>query len=249
MAAPHVAGVAALYLSGDPAAPPNVVHAALVNNASVNRLSSIGTGSPNRLLYSIFGSAPPSDAPPTATFTFSCSGLTCTFNGSGSIDDAGIAGYAWTFGDGQTGTGSVVSHAFASTGTYTVQLTVTDTAGQSDSEAKSVTVSGGGAAPCTSCTLYTGTLSGFGDVDIHPNGTYYFTGISGTHRGWLQGPSSADFDLYLQKWNGFFWSTVARSESATSTEQIAYSGTSGYYRWRVVSFSGSGAYNFWLQRP
>jgi hypothetical protein len=69
------------------------------------------------------------------------------------------------------------------------------------------------------------------------------------HRGWLRGPASADFDLYLQKWNGFSWSTVARSESVTSEEQIAYNGTQGYYRWRVVSFSGSGPYTFWLQRP
>ena len=73
--------------------------------------------------------------------------------------------------------------------------------------------------------------------------------MSGTHRGWLRGPSNADFDLYLQKWNGFSWVTVARSESATSVEQIAYNGTSGYYRWRVSSFSGSGSYTFWLQRP
>jgi hypothetical protein len=36
-----------------------------------------------------------------------------------------------------------------------------------------VTVSGGGAEPCTSCTQYTGTLSGTGNVDVHPNGTYY----------------------------------------------------------------------------
>ena len=64
-----------------------------------------------------------------------------------------------------------------------------------------------------------------------------------------QGASDADFDLYFQKWNGFWWATVARSESATSEEQIAYSGTPGYYRWVVSSYSGSGAYSFWLQRP
>jgi hypothetical protein len=43
--------------------------------------------------------------------------------------------------------------------------------------------------------------------------------------------------------------TVAVSESVTSTEQIAYNGTLGYYRWRVYSYSGSGPYTFWLQRP
>jgi hypothetical protein len=130
-----------------------------------------------------------------------------------------------------------------------VQLTVTDTATQTDSESQSVTVTSGSGAPCTNCQSYTGTLSGTGDFDYHPNGSWYFSGVPGVHRGWLSGPVSADFDLYLQKWNGFFWSTVARSESVTSEEQIAYNGTPGYYRWRVLSFSGSGAYTFWLQRP
>jgi hypothetical protein len=64
----------------------------------------------------------------------------------------------------------------------------------------------------------------------------------------LRGPA-ADFDLYQQRWNGFRWVIVARSESVTAAEQIAYSGTWGYYRWRVYSFSGSGGYSLWLQHP
>jgi proteasome lid subunit RPN8/RPN11 len=92
-------------------------------------------------------------------------------------------------------------------------------------------------------------LSGTGDSDIHPNGTWYFSSVSGVHRGWLRGPSNADFDLYVQKWNGLSWVIVARSESATAEEQIAYSGTAGFYRWLVYSFRGSGSYSFWLQRP
>jgi hypothetical protein len=139
---------------------------------------------------------------------------------------------------------------YSSAATFTVTLTVTDTASQNDAESKSVTVTGGGGGdPCTNCSRYTGTLSGTGDSDIHPNGTYYYSGVSGTHRGWLSGPANADFDLYLQKWNGFWWSTVARSESVTSEEQIAYTGTAGYYRWIVNSYSGSGSYTVWIQRP
>ncbi len=63
------------------------------------------------------------------------------------------------------------------------------------------------------------------------------------------GPSGADFDLYLYKWNGYNWAVVAASESSTSTETITYSGTAGYYMWEVYSYSGSGAYTFGLQRP
>jgi len=143
----------------------------------------------------------------------------------------------------------VVSHTYGAGGTFTVVLAVTDTANQTDTDSKSVTVVASGGAPCTNCTEYIGSLSGMGASQYQPNGTYYFSNTSGTHRGWLQGPANADFDLYLQKWNGFWWVTVAVSESVTSTEQIAYTGTLGYYRWRVYSYSGSGPYTFWLQRP
>jgi subtilisin family serine protease len=51
MAAPHVAGVAALYLAGNTSASPSTVRNALVNNSSLNKVSNAGSGSPNRLLY------------------------------------------------------------------------------------------------------------------------------------------------------------------------------------------------------
>ena len=51
MAAPHVAGVAALYLQGSPGASPVTVRNALVANATANVVTSAGRGSPNLLLY------------------------------------------------------------------------------------------------------------------------------------------------------------------------------------------------------
>jgi aqualysin 1 len=105
-------------------------------------------------------------------------------------------------------------------------------------------------APCTNCEHYTGSLSGTGASQIQPNGSWYYVGYSGTHQGWLEGPSNADFDLYLQKWSSWWgWYTVASASSSNSSEQISYNGTSGYYRWVVYSYSGSGSYDFWLQRP
>lgn len=53
MAAPHVAGVAALYLDESPSASPAQVEVALESAAVSGRLSSIGTGSPNLLLQSL----------------------------------------------------------------------------------------------------------------------------------------------------------------------------------------------------
>jgi subtilisin family serine protease len=170
MASPHVAGVAALYLQGNPSASAATVASAIVSTATPGKVTSPGTGSPNLLLYSLL--TPPS--------------------GGG----------------------------------------------------------GGGTAPCTGCTLYTGSLSGTGAAQVQPNGNYYYSSVSGSHRGWLRGPTSgADFDLFLYKWNGSSWVIVARAESATSSEDITYSGTAGYYYWRILSYSGSGAYNFWMSRP
>jgi len=54
MASPHVAGVAALYKQFSPGASSSTVRNAIVNNATTNVLSGVGTGSPNRLLYSLF---------------------------------------------------------------------------------------------------------------------------------------------------------------------------------------------------
>jgi subtilisin family serine protease len=54
MASPHVAGVAALYLQGNPSATPATVAAALVANATTGVVTSAGTGSPNRLLFTSY---------------------------------------------------------------------------------------------------------------------------------------------------------------------------------------------------
>ena len=102
--------------------------------------------------------------------------------------------------------------------------------------------------PPPTCQQYAGTLSGAGDSDVHPNGTYY-QAAAGTHRGELTGPAGTDFDLALYRWFGFYWARVAVSESATSIETITYNGTAGYYYWRIYSYAGAGSYTFCLTRP
>ena len=51
MASPHVAGVAARILQGSPTASPSTVRNTIVNNATLNVLSGIPTGTANRLLF------------------------------------------------------------------------------------------------------------------------------------------------------------------------------------------------------
>jgi subtilisin family serine protease len=50
MATPHVAGAAAVYLAGHTSATPAAVAGALVAGAASDKLTSVGTGSPNKLL-------------------------------------------------------------------------------------------------------------------------------------------------------------------------------------------------------
>ncbi|MFB9908758.1 S8 family serine peptidase [Allokutzneria oryzae] len=56
MASPHVAGGAALYLSANPTATPDQASKGLVDNATSNVVKNPGSGSPNKLLHTLFGS-------------------------------------------------------------------------------------------------------------------------------------------------------------------------------------------------
>lgn len=85
---------------------------------------------------------------PSAVMTTSGKDLTWAFDGSGSKAATGdIAGYAWNFGDGTTGTGRTASHEYAKPGTYTVTLTVTDASGLSQTTRATVTATAPRIAP------------------------------------------------------------------------------------------------------
>ncbi|HEU0300232.1 MAG TPA: S8 family peptidase [Longimicrobium sp.] len=68
MASPHVAGVAALYLQGNPTAAPATVSAAIVNSAYTGGLAGAGTGAPNNRLVNstLSGNSPPSWPSPSS---------------------------------------------------------------------------------------------------------------------------------------------------------------------------------------
>src|SRR5215203_3296140 len=67
MASPHVAGVAALFLETNPTASPATVTAAIINGSTLNKVTGAGSGSPNRLLFSLLTGAPPPTPTPTPT--------------------------------------------------------------------------------------------------------------------------------------------------------------------------------------
>jgi PKD repeat protein len=114
------------------------------------------------------------NVPPTASFTYSCVDLACTFDGGGSSDSDGtIASYAWNFGDTATASGQTPSHAYAADGDYNVTLTVTDNLGAVDSDNQLVTVSGGadllleGTAVTTSSNRWMASVKDLNGSELH----------------------------------------------------------------------------------
>jgi len=96
---------------------------------------------------------------PTASFTISPTSVNqnsaASFDASSSLPGTGattITSYAWSFGDGSTGSGIRVSHSFAAAGTFNVTLTVTNNLGVQGSTSQGVIVLG--SAPPTGTWVY-----------------------------------------------------------------------------------------------
>ena len=157
----------------------NPSHGYLKLTASATRLDATFVRTDGALTdtFSIVDGPPPPNQPPVAALTAACTDLTCTFDGRGSTDpDGTIATYAWTFGDGTTGTGPTPSHTYTTAGDHPVTLTVTDDDGAASTPATTtVTVSPPppnqppDAALTAACTDLTCTFDGRGSTD--PDGT------------------------------------------------------------------------------
>eukprot|EP01032_Pedospumella_encystans_P006383 gene6383-7645_t len=78
---------------------------------------------------------------PTASFTESCTTLTCSFDARASTSPgATVTAYDWSFGDGQTATGATPTHTYAGPGTRTVTLQVTSSNGRTGTTSHPVAV-------------------------------------------------------------------------------------------------------------
>ncbi len=134
-----VAGAAALYLSAYPTATPGTVRAALLNGATSGVLTALPAGTANLLLYTGGNSVLPQPAT-AAKFTYTCSGLTCTFYASSSVN---AISSSWNFGDATSGSGVAISHKFpkpkGKSGSYTVTLTIVDGVGITATLSKTIT--------------------------------------------------------------------------------------------------------------
>jgi PKD repeat protein len=148
MATPHVSAVAALIWSANTGWTNAQIRTALQQTAldlgSAGRDSTYGYGlvQAKSALDYLQGGSPTPNAPPNASFTYSCSGLTCAFTSTSSDSDGTIVGHAWNFGDGTSSTAQNPSKTYSAAGTFSVMLSVTDNDSASSSATQSVTVSG-----------------------------------------------------------------------------------------------------------
>lgn len=98
------------------------------------------TGSTTYGPITISGGAP-ANQPPVAVAAATCTGLSCSFDGTASHDSDGtIGGYSWNFGDGASASGATPAHSYAAAGTYSTTLSVTDDGGAVGTVTKTVTV-------------------------------------------------------------------------------------------------------------
>ncbi|MDZ4864533.1 MAG: S8 family serine peptidase, partial [Gemmatimonadota bacterium] len=148
MSAPHVSGVAILYMSANPGQTVAQVNAALVNNATNGIIKGVGggafpTNSPNKNLYMGFIGGGPVNNPPTASFTFSCTpARVCTFTSTSTDSDGTVVGWKWTNPSGVVTISTAASwtRTFTAARTFSLKLTVTDNGGATGAVTQSVTI-------------------------------------------------------------------------------------------------------------
>ncbi|GHJ50975.1 hypothetical protein Nm8I071_02820 [Nonomuraea sp. TT08I-71] len=226
MASPHVAGAAALVLSANPSWTPQQVRDSLVNNATPNVVTNVGTGTPNRLLYVVNGTTPP----PTNDFSVSVSPAsgstapggsvtttvaTATTNGSAqsvSLAASGLPSGATasfnpaTVTSGGSSTLTVTTSASTPAGTYAVTISGTAASG-TKTATYSLTVTGS-----SGCT---GAGQKLGNPGFESGNTVWSStsGVIGQYGSSGQPPRSGTWNAWLDGYGSTHTDTLAQSVS------------------------------------
>ena len=204
-----------------------------------------------------------SAAPPNASLTLAprvgTAPLAVTADGSGSTAGAApIESYRFDFGDGTVKgpqAAATANHTYGAAGTYTVTLTVTDTAGLSSAATTQITVNqpelppsavlavspGSGRAPVTVTADASGSSDG---LDSTPIATYRFDFGDGT----VKGPQAAATADHTYTSGGSYTVTVTVTDtggqSSTATaEVVVYADfvTNGGFETSLTGWNTSGS--------
>jgi subtilisin family serine protease len=208
MATPHVTGAAAVVLAQNPSYTPQQVRDALVNNATTGVVTNPGTGSPNRLLYVVNGTAANDfsiAASPAAASTAPGGSVTAT------VSTATTSGSPQTVALSASGLPTAAAASFspsAVTSGGSSTLTITTTA-STPPGTYAVTVTGTGAS-ATHTTAFTLTVTGGSGGCASPgqkianpgfeSGATSWAGTSGVIGQWSsngQAPRSGTWNAWL----------------------------------------------------
>lgn len=154
--------------------------------------------------------------------------LTVEFSGSAS-SGVGPYSYSWTFGDGSSATGPVVTHTYASAGTYNAILTVTDS--QARTARDTVTISVSAPVMPLTCNLSATPTSGSAPLTVSFTGSasgglggysYQLRFGDGTST-----PAASAAHTYTSA--GDFWAvlTVTDGQAHTAKDSVRISVASG----------------------
>ncbi len=183
-------------------------------------------------------SAPGGNQAPVANYTFTTSSLTASFTDSSTDSDGSINSWSWNFGDSTSSSMQSPNHTYASAGTYSVTLTVTDNGGATNSVTKSVTVTSSGG--CSPVSWTKSNQSGAKSSWTH-NTLVVPTGCTGTLTATSSG-GTGDADMYVRQGSQPTTSSYAcrpykSGNNETCTINNATSGT-----W-YISLRGYSAYS------
>ena len=262
MASPHVAGALALYLQTNPTASPATATSALLANTTPNKVTGAGTGSPNRLLFSVFGGGAPGDTtPPTTSITSPVNGatvsgtVTVAANASDAVGvsrvelfvDGSLAGtdttspygIAWSTTTASNGGHSLQTRAYDAAGNIGSSATVTVTVSNATSGGELI-VNGGFEGSASPWTLSGSAFWSTGGND-HSGTGYSILGAgnnaSGSEYQTVTIPAGHPADLT-------FWLNITTSEGLSTAYDFVYvevRSTSGALLGTLGSFSNRNA--------
>jgi PKD repeat protein len=183
------------------------------------------------------GAPPPST--PVAAFTSNCTGLSCAFTDASTDTGGTITGRSWNFGDGTpASTSQSPTHVYATGGTYTVTLTVTDNLSDTNAVSHSAApVGGASSTPVASFTSVCTSLScAFTNTSTDTGGT--ITGYSWDFGDGAVSTSASPTHVYASANTYNVKLTVTDNLAATNTANANVAPTSG-----VVTLYASDTFN------